>query len=230
MPDLIYVIEDDENIRELVKMALSAFSFEVETFADAESALDACHKRLPSLAIFDIMLPGISGIDAVKRLRARPQSENLPIILLTAKGTEAEKVTGLDAGADDYITKPFGVLELSSRVKALLRRARRGEESAPQQLSASDLVMNLQTREVRQGGQLIELTLKEFELLRALMQENGKVVTREHLLNTVWGYDYLGETRTLDMHIRTLRQKLSDSTDNPRYIKTVRGVGYRFAE
>lgn len=228
MSDLIYITEDDQSIRELIKMALTAFSFEVKDFENAEDMLAACQQQVPALALFDIMLPGMSGIEAVKILRKDPATRFMPIIMLTAKDTEADKVTGLDIGADDYITKPFGVMELASRVKALLRRS--NYSSAPKEviLAAHDLTMNVSTREVTQGGHPVELTLKEFELLKLFLLSPGQVISREELLDSVWGYDYVGETRTLDMHIRTLRQKLSDNAEHPKYIKTIRGVGYRF--
>ncbi len=228
MSNLIYITEDDQSIRELIKMALTAFSFEVKDFENAEDMLAACEKEVPALALFDIMLPGMSGIEAVKILRKNPATRFMPIIMLTAKDTEADKVTGLDIGADDYITKPFGVMELASRVKALLRRS--NYSTAPKEtiLTAHDLTMNVSTREVTQNGRPIELTLKEFELLKLFLLHPGQVISREELLDSVWGYDYVGETRTLDMHIRTLRQKLSDNADQPKYIKTIRGVGYRF--
>ncbi len=228
MSNLIYITEDDQSIRELIKMALTAFSFEVKDFENAEDMLAACEKEVPALALFDIMLPGMSGIEAVKILRKDPATRFMPIIMLTAKDTEADKVTGLDIGADDYITKPFGVMELASRVKALLRRS--NYSTAPKEtiLTAHDLTMNVSTREVMQNGRPIELTLKEFELLKLFLLHPGQVISREELLDSVWGYDYVGETRTLDMHIRTLRQKLSDNADQPKYIKTIRGVGYRF--
>ena len=228
MADLIYIIEDDENIRELVRVSLSSFGYEVKAFETAEEGLEAVSRALPSLAVFDLMLPGIDGIAAIKKLREEPRTQDLPIILLTAKDSEIDKVNGLDAGADDYMTKPFGILELTARIRSLLRRTARSAVKADPVLSQNGIVVNTETREVSRDGELIELTLKEFELLKILMQNPNKVVERDELLNLVWGYNYVGETRTLDMHIRTLRQKLGDDAENPKYIKTVRGVGYRF--
>jgi two-component system alkaline phosphatase synthesis response regulator PhoP len=227
---LIYIIEDDESIRELVKMALASFSYEVFGFANAEDALTAINEKLPDLVIFDIMLPKMSGLEATKKLRQNEKTKNLPIILLTAKDTELDKVKGLDSGADDYIAKPFGIMELAARVRSVLRRAGLNSASSSNLLTCADLQINLETREVTKNNKKIELTFKEFELLAMLVRNKDRVVTREELLNSIWGFEYLGETRTLDMHIRTLRQKLEDSADNPQYIKTIRSVGYRFME
>lgn len=229
MAQLIYVIEDDENIRDLIKIALESYSYEVCAFEYAEEALLAMRKRKPDLAVFDIMLPQMDGITAVKQIRKVSALQSLPIIMLTAKDSEIDKVTGLDCGADDYMTKPFGILELSARIRSLLRRASREEAPAkkPAAIDLGDISLNFKTREVFQGGNLIELTYKEFELLKYLMENANEVASRDELLNHIWGYDFIGETRTLDMHIRSLRQKLGD--DGNTYIKTVRGVGYRFA-
>lgn len=227
MADLIYIIEDDENIRELVQVSLQAFSYEVRSFEAAEPALEEIQRKIPSLVIFDLMLPGISGLSATRQLRSDPVTARLPIIILTAKGSEIDKVTGLDAGADDYLTKPFGILELTARVRSLLRRSTPPQAAVPV-TTAGDLAVFPETREVLKNGAPVGLTLKEYELLKLLMENANRVVSREELLSKVWGYSYAGETRTLDMHIRTLRQKLGDSADHPRYIKTVRGVGFRF--
>lgn len=223
---LIYAIEDDENIRQLVKTAMEAFGYQVDTFETAGAGLEAISRQMPDIVLFDIMLPDMDGVTAVRQLRANPMYEQLPIMMLTAKTSEIDKVTGLDAGADDYLTKPFGLLELKSRVQALLRRA--GHTTRHTVLTGQDLVLDCDSRDVVQGEEHIELTFKEFELLKLLMENSDRVMTRSELLNLVWGIDFEGETRTLDMHIRTLRQKLSDDAEKPRYIKTVRGVGYRF--
>ncbi|HOA91525.1 MAG: response regulator transcription factor [Bacillota bacterium] len=225
MADLIYLIEDDESIRELVKMVLETFGFQVAYFETAEEALEASLERLPSLYIFDIMLPGMDGISAVKKLRGDPRTTEVPVMMLTAKDTEFDTVTGLDAGADDYLAKPFGVMELAARVRALLRRYKPAEEEV---LRAEDLSLNPLTRECIKAGEPVQLTFKEFELLYLLMKERDRVVTRDEIIASVWGEEFLGETRTLDMHIRSLRQKLGDDAENPKYIRTVRGVGYRF--
>ena len=221
--DKIYIIEDDENIRNLLKIALEGFGYEAEGFETAEEGLERIKEEAPSLAIFDWMLPGMDGVTAIRKIRQTDGLQELPIMLLTAKEKELDKVVGLDCGADDYMVKPFGVLELSARIRSLLRRAKREEKKDT--LTFEDIVVNKKTREVTSEGHLCELTLKEFELLVYLMENQSRVVTRDELLNQVWGYEYDGETRTLDMHIKTLRQKLHDAGAQ---IKTVRGVGYRF--
>ena len=225
MSQLIYVIEDDESIRELIKVSLESFSYREEAYETSEDGLDAIGGQLPDMALFDLMLPKMDGLSAIKELRKNPKTHDLPIIILTAKGTEIDKVMGLDGGADDYITKPFGVLELTARIRNLFKRTQKHTE---EQLSVRDIVLDKRCHEVHKAGAKIELTLKEFDLLALLMENAPNVVKRDELLNQVWGYDFIGETRTLDMHIRTLRQKLSDDSDTPGYISTVRGVGYKF--
>ncbi len=222
----IYVIEDDENIRQLVATALHAFGYQVSAFETAGEGIAALEKETPDLMLFDIMLPDIDGVEAVRQIRKNPAYETLPIMMLTAKNSELDKVAGLDAGADDYLTKPFGILELKARVQALLRRTARSRRTSV--LTGQDLTLNCDTRDVTKNGKPLELTYKEFELLKLLMENSDRVMTRSELLNLVWGIDFEGETRTLDMHVRTLRQKLGDDAENPRYIRTVRGVGYRF--
>ena len=222
----IYVIEDDENIRQLVATALQAFGYQVSAFETAGEGIAALEKETPDLMLFDIMLPDIDGVEAVRQIRKNPAYETLPIMMLTAKNSELDKVAGLDAGADDYLTKPFGILELKARVQALLRRTARSRRTSV--LTGQDLTLNCDTRDVTKNGKPLELTYKEFELLKLLMGNSDRVMTRSELLNLVWGIDFEGETRTLDMHVRTLRQKLGDDAENPRYIRTVRGVGYRF--
>ncbi|MDO4329468.1 MAG: response regulator transcription factor [Lachnospiraceae bacterium] len=221
----IYVIEDDDNIRNLLKIALEGFGYEAEAFETAEEALARMQEAVPDLAIFDWMLPGMDGITAIKKIRQTEQMRHLPIIVLTAKEKELDKVVGLDCGADDYMVKPFGVLELSARIRSLLRRASRQAEEKDV-LSCYEIQVDKKTREVMVAGQKVELTLKEYELLVYLMERKSRVVTRDELLNQIWGYGYDGETRTLDMHIRTLRQKLGE--EGGSCIKTIRGVGYRF--
>jgi len=228
MGKTIFIVEDDENIREMVKIALTSFSYEVKSFDNAEDALAALFQNMPDMVIFDIMLPGKSGLEATKELRSDPKTSGLPVIMLTAKDTELDKVTGLDCGADDYIAKPFGVMELGARIRSVLRRTETGGEAQPEQVDISGLSINFNTREVKLDGKPVDLTFKEFELLCMLIKERGRIVTREELLNTIWGFDFLGESRTLDIHVRTLRRKLSDDAENPKYIKTVRNVGYRF--
>lgn len=234
MKHLICVIEDDENIRNLICVALENFGYRSEGFETAEEALEKlndivkrgkeAHRELPSMFIFDWMLPGMDGMAAIRLVREMEPLKSTPILMLTAKDRETDIVMGLDNGADDYMTKPFGILELSARVRNLLKRAGtvRNESLS---LSAGSVAIDRETREVISGGEKIELTLKEFELLSYLMEHMNRVVTRDELLDNIWGYDYDGETRTLDMHIKTLRQKLKDAGQQ---IKTVRGVGYRF--
>lgn len=226
---LIYVTEDDESIRELIRCTLEAFSYRVETFGSAEEMLKACTKQVPELFLLDIMLPGIDGISALKQLKANEKTREIPAIMLTARTSEVDKVKGLDMGAEDYITKPFGILELTARVRARLRAvsgANRGKE--PRIISCADIEIDTEGMEVFQRGRKLELTLKEYELLKFLLKHADKVVSRDELLNAVWGFDYTGETRTLDMHIKGLRSKLGDNAEKPQYIKTIRGVGYKF--
>lgn len=229
MAERVYITEDDDSIRELVTVALSAYSYEVESFVSAEDCLAATEKQVPDIFLFDIMLPGMDGVQAVKILREREQTKNTPILMLTAKSAEIDKVFGLENGADDYLTKPFGIMELAARIKALLRRAGRGSsDSATEKIMAGGITVNTALREVSRDGKPVELTLKEYELLLYLLKNRSRVVSREELLTKVWGIDFVGETRTLDMHIGTLRKKLSDDAENAHLIKTVRGIGYRF--
>ena len=229
MAERIYITEDDDSIRELVTVALSAYSYEVESFVSAEDCLAAAEKQVPDIFLFDIMLPGMDGVQAVKILRENEQTKNTPILMLTAKSAEIDKVFGLENGADDYLTKPFGIMELAARIKALLRRSGRStSDSASDKITAGGITVNTSLREVSRDGRPIELTLKEYELLLYLLKNRARVVSREELLTKVWGIDFVGETRTLDMHIGTLRKNLSDDAENAHLIKTVRGVGYRF--
>ncbi|MDR1928086.1 MAG: response regulator transcription factor [Oscillospiraceae bacterium] len=230
MRRLVYIVEDDESIRELVRMALVSFSYEVKAFDNAGDGLAAIAEQPPGLALFDIMLPGMSGLEAMKLLRQSPKTKRLPVILLTAKTAELDKIKGLDCGADDYITKPFSVMELGARIRALFRRIEDEAscEAEPRVVSFSDFTVNHGAREVVKEGALLHLTFKEYELLWVLIREKDRIVTREELLSAVWGNDFLGESRTLDMHIRTLRGKLGDDAEHPKYIKTIRNVGYRF--
>lgn len=221
----IYVIEDDENIRNLLKVALEGFGYEAECFETAEEGLKRFEELPPDLAIFDWMLPGMDGVAAIRKIRKKEELAAIPIILLTAKEREMDKVTGLDSGADDYMVKPFGVLELAARIRGLLRRSGKQDND---QVEIGKLLIKRAVREVYFDGQLVKLTLKEFELLWYLCMNRTRVVTREELLDHVWGYEYAGETRTLDMHVRTLRQKLGE--EGASYVTTVRGVGYRLVE
>ena len=219
---MIFCVEDDNAIRELMIYTLAAAGFEAKGFTDGESLFAALKEEKPQLILLDIMLPGEDGISILKRLRSGAATAEIPVIMATAKGTEYDKVTGLDAGADDYLAKPFGMMEMISRVKAVLRRTERGEKAAV--LNIGKIVLNSAAHTVTANGGEVRLTLKEFELLRLFMENPGIVFTRENLLQSVWGEDFLVETRTVDVHIATLRTKLGGCGD---YIETVRGVGYR---
>lgn len=219
---MIYCVEDDANIRELVVYTLKATGYEAEGFADGKAFSAALEKQIPELILLDIMLPGEDGLHLLKRLRADHRTEQVPIIMMTAKGSEFDKVIGLDSGADDYIAKPFGMMEFVSRVKALLRRTM--SLSSKKRLMCGKISLNQETHRVECNGEEILLTYKEFELLEYLMENQGIVLTRDKLLDHIWGYSSEVETRTLDVHIRSLRQKLQCAAEQ---IETVRGVGYR---
>lgn len=218
---LIYVVEDDKNIQEIETFALSGSGYAVQGFGNAADFYAALKRQLPDLILLDIMLPDEDGLSIVKKLRERRETCLVPIILVTAKTTELDKVKGLDIGADDYMTKPFGVMELISRVKAMLRRSK--AEPRDKVLSLGGVVLDQEKRCVTVAGELCELTYKEYELLKLLMTNAGIVTTREVILDRVWGIDFEGESRTLDMHIKTLRQKLQS---HGSLIRTIRNVGY----
>jgi two-component system alkaline phosphatase synthesis response regulator PhoP len=233
----ILVIEDEPNIRELVEYNLKQNGYEVLTSEDGLQGLSMARKERPDLILLDIMLPGKNGFDICRELRA--EGIRTPVIMLTAKNEEIDKVMGLEFGADDYISKPFGIRELVARIKAVLRRC----EGAPEQeasangagtaagpgITVGDLAINIESREVKLAGKPVELTLKEFELLRVLAENRGRVMTRDQLLDKVWGFEYIGETRTVDVHVRYLRKKLGDEDNEGKYIQTVRGVGYKMS-
>ncbi len=219
---MIFCVEDDTAIRDLMIYTLDASGFEAKGFTNGEALFAALKTEKPQLIMLDIMLPGEDGISILKRLRSGTATVDIPVIMTTAKGTEYDKVTGLDSGADDYLAKPFGMMEMVSRVKAVLRRTARGDKAAV--LRNGNLTVNLAAHTVSANGKEIQLTLKEFEILKLFMENPGIVFTREHLLQSVWGENFLGETRTVDVHIGTLRTKLDGCGD---YIETVRGVGYR---
>ena len=221
---MIYIVEDDENIREIEMFALKNAGYEVMGFGCAADFFARVQERLPSLVLLDVMLPDEDGLLVVEKLRAHAKTRRVPVIMATAKTTELDKVKGLDLGADDYITKPFGVMELISRVKALLRRSSGMEE---QRLSFGPVLMDQEQRAVFVDGILCELTYKEYELLRLLLVHAGIVCSRDMILERVWGTDFEGESRTLDMHIKTLRQKLGAAGS---IIKTIRNVGYMLME
>ncbi len=219
---VVYIVEDDKNILEIETFALKNAGFEVEGFECAKDFYQGLNEKLPALILLDIMLPDEDGLEIVKRLRSRSIYKRIPILMVTAKTTEIDKVKGLDIGADDYMTKPFGVMELISRVKALLRRSGTATEH-DRALSIGKVVLDHEKHTVLVSGEPCELTFKEYQLLKLLMSNAGIVTTRDRILENVWGTDFEGESRTLDMHIKTLRQKLKDAGS---MIKTVRNVGY----
>lgn len=226
MKYLIYSVEDDDNIREMLQFSLQSFGFEVKTFRDAESMLTQLEQTLPHLVILDLMLPKKSGTETLQWLRIHHKTANIPVVLLTANNTEMSKVTNLNQGADDYIVKPFSILELVARINANLRRSSTKLDHGV--ISIKNIELDSDRRIVTKSGNEVRLTLKEFDLLKKLMENNGKVVEREEILQEIWGYDYLGETRTLDMHIKSIRKKLGDDGSKPVYISTIRGIGYQF--
>lgn len=219
---MIYCVEDDDNIRELVIYTLETTGLKARGFADGSAFTEALAFETPELVLLDIMLPGEDGMELLKKLKSSSKTKNIPVIMVTAKGSEYDKVIGLDSGADDYVTKPFGMMELVSRIKAVLRRSKRTEEGKDPQIEG--VRIDVKKHEVTVDGREVSLTLKEFELLEKLMRNEGIVLTRDQLLTEIWGYDFDGETRTVDVHIRTLRQKLGEKGE---IIQTVRGVGYR---
>lgn len=219
---MIFCVEDDEAIRNMVTYTLNASGFGVEGFSDGEALFRALEKHTPQLILLDIMLPGMDGIEILKRLRSRAATAEIPVIMATAKGTEYDRVMGLDLGADDYLSKPFSMMEMISRVKAVLRRT--APKGTAGLLQVGRLVLNPTEHTVFVDGERIKLTLKEYEMLRLFMENTGRAYTRDQLLTSIWDADYAGETRTVDVHIGTLRTKLGPCGD---YIETVRGVGYR---
>lgn len=224
---MIYYVEDDTNIRDLTIYALRQAGFEAVGFSCASEFFSACAERVPRLVLLDIMLPETDGIEILKMLREDPAIKHVPVMMLTAKGTEYDTVCGLDAGADDYLAKPFGMMELVSRVNALLRRAGEPSSNTQDAISCGKLELSASAHTVEADGVPVELTLKEFDLLRALMQNNGQVLSRSQLLEDVWGMTYAGGTRTVDVHVQTLRQKLAAASPGiESCIQTVRGVGY----
>ncbi len=222
--ELILAVDDEAPILELLSYNLEASGYRVVTASTGEDALVVCAHERPSLVLLDVMLPGIDGMEVCRRLKSASTSADIPIIMLTAKGDEVDTVLGLELGADDYVTKPFSVRELIARVKALLRRAAPQTEEEDV-LHVGSLTIDVGNYEAFRNGEKLYLTLKEFELLKLLVMSRGKVLTRDFLLDRIWGYEFYGETRTVDVHIRHIRQKLGDDA---RYIETIRGVGYKF--
>lgn len=221
---MIYIVEDDQSIREMVLYALNHSELSARGFGRPQEFWEAMEEKLPTMVLLDIMLPEEDGLQILQKLRTAPETQSLPVMMLTAKSAEYDKVIGLEAGADDYMTKPFGVMELVARVKALLRRTGGKEKKSGTELSYRDLEVSRSRHQVTAQGKPVTLTLKEFDLLCLLMEHLGVVMTRDQLLNQVWGYSFDGESRTVDVHVRTLRQKLGECGS---YIETVRGVGYK---
>lgn len=225
--NVIYIVEDDENIREMETYALKNSGYEVRGFSCGDKLREALEEAQPRLILLDIMLPGEDGLTLLRAIRSDERTKRIPIMMVTAKTTELDKVRGLDMGADDYLSKPFGIMELVSRVKALIRRAEQIEEAKNQVISFRDIKIEDSSRRVTISGDEVELTYKEYELLKYLMLNANIVMARDRILSEVWGFDYEGESRTVDMHIKTLRQKLGGAG---KYIKTVRSVGYMLGD
>ncbi|MEO7020078.1 MAG: response regulator transcription factor [Ktedonobacteraceae bacterium] len=242
MSSKILVVDDEQVLLETIAYNLEQAGYQVFTAADGASALEAAHREKPDLIVLDLMLPVIDGLEVCRQLRREADMANILILMLTAKSEEIDKVVGLEVGADDYVTKPFGRHELLARVRALLRRVNKGsappedgtqnagdkDTRRPRTLEIGPVRIDLDGRQVYCRGQEVELQPKQFELLKYLMQNRGTVLTRDQLLQNVWGYDYVGDTRTVDVHVRWLREKLEEDPANPRLIQTVRGVGYCF--
>lgn len=224
---LIYCVEDEAGIRELITLALSTADFDVKGFEDAKSFYAQMKNKIPDLILLDLMLPVTDGMSILKELKNNSEYKNIPVIILTAKSMELDKVKGLESGADDFITKPFGVLELLARVKAVLRRSEKRVEEEP--IRYKDLIIDYNKRTLHYLDNPVMLTYKEFELLHYLMLNKGLVLSRDKILQEIWGYDYEGETRTVDMHIKTIRQKL-EAVGCTNYIATVRSAGYKLEE
>jgi DNA-binding response OmpR family regulator len=222
----ILLVEDERSISEPLQPALEREGFDVQLAETAAEALQRFRERQPDLVLLDVMLPDGDGRDVLREIR---QTSRVPVVMLTARGEEVDRVLGLELGADDYVTKPFSAAELVARIRAVLRRSADVPAATPSVLAAGDLVLNLDTRNLMQGGLPVDLTVKEFDLLRLLLEHAGKVVRREKLIADVWDTNWFGSTKTLDVHVSALRRKLADDPAAPRYIHTVRGIGFRFA-
>jgi two-component system alkaline phosphatase synthesis response regulator PhoP len=222
----ILVVDDEEHIQELIKFNLEKSGYKVICTGNGIDAIKIAKEQLPQMMLLDLMLPGMDGLDVCKEIRKDINMSNMPIIMITSKGEEIDKIIGLELGADDYITKPFSVRELVARIKAILRRSTM--PVVEKSFIVGNLLIDFAKHEVIKSDNIIDLTLKEFELLQILIRNRGRVMTRDFLLDKIWGYEYVGETRTVDVHIRHLRQKIEDDDKNPLYIQTIRGIGYRF--
>lgn len=227
MNSKILVIDDEIHIVELLKFNLEMSNYNVDFAYDGLDGYIKVKENKPDLILLDWMLPNISGIDMLKKIRSDKDLKQIPVIMLTAKNMENDKIEGLEVGADDYITKPFSIKELLARISSVLRRYNINEKLAENVLSSGNLKLDLYKHEVYKGSEKIDLTLKEFELLKLLLENKGKVLSRNHLLDKIWGYEYYGETRTVDVHIRYLRKKIEGDSTSEKYIQTVRGVGYK---
>ncbi|MTI81371.1 MAG: response regulator transcription factor [Firmicutes bacterium] len=228
MPKIV-IVDDESNIIELVKFNLEREGYQVLAATNGDEALELVRRELPDLIVLDVMLPGTDGISVCRQINYNPETKNIPIIMLSARSEEVDKILGLEMGADDYMTKPFSPRELVARVKARLRRQSE-EITYSNRLSIGGMVIDEDRFTISVNGEKLELTPKEFELLRFLARHPGKVFTRDFLLEKIWGYDYTGDSRTVDVHIRHIRQKLENMSGSPQFIETVRGVGYRFKE
>lgn len=222
----VYLVEDDSSIRELVVYTLNSSGYKSVGFNSSKEFWVALREETPDLILLDIMLPVEDGMQILKKLKDSREYKNIPVIMLTAKNTEFDRVVGLDSGADDYVAKPFGMMELISRVKAVLRRSSNTTKTS-NELSAGTLVMNSEKHTLTSNGEIIVLTFKEYALLKLLLENKGRVLTRDRILETIWGYDFDGETRTVDVHVRTLRSKIGEDGD---VIETVRGIGYKISD
>lgn len=222
----ILIVDDEENILELIKFNLQALGYEVLTLNNGSDALNVIRQEKPKLVLLDLMLPGMDGYDICKEIRKDSSISYIPVIMITAKGEELDKILGLELGADDYVSKPFSVRELLARVKAVLRRT--STQVIESSYKFGEISIDFQKHEVLKSSNKIDLTLKEFELLEILIKNKGRVMTRDFLLDKIWGYEYVGETRTVDVHIRHLRQKIEEDDKSPKFIETIRGIGYRF--
>lgn len=224
----IFSVEDDQNIQNVIRIALANSGFDIETFPDAKLMFERLKAAAPNLFLLDIMLPGMDGIAIIRMLKTHPEWKKIPILVVSAKTSELDKVVGLDTGADDYLVKPFGVLELISRVKALLRRTEPAPTDSTEILLGGGISLNIREHTCRTASGDVLLTGKEFSLLRELMKNPNRMITREEIMKTVWGYDFVGESRTLDVHLKELRAKLVAAGLADDLIETVRGVGYKF--
>jgi two-component system alkaline phosphatase synthesis response regulator PhoP len=224
----VLVVDDEEHIVELLKFNLVNSGYKVITAYNGIEALEIVNKELPDLVLLDLMIPGMDGLDVCKEIKRNKETSSISIIMLTARSEELDKIIGLELGADDYITKPFSVRELLARVKAVLRRVNSLEESERKISEFGRLKVDFERHEVSIEDKKIDMTLKEFELLEILIKNKGNILKREVLVDKVWGYEYIGETRTVDVHIRYIRKKIEEDDKNPKYIETIRGVGYRF--